>query len=815
MTILKMNRFSGRCCRVGMLLLIAACNNVTPPVDTAPVPSATAGVSHGRPSAIPEKRIPDAAVVRPKPPVSVARGNRAPVVKNACTDARYEDPLSPGYRLSDAARDTADKLLRRLSLKEKADQIRGTSKGVKAALNWQDIFRSLDNAEKRIRGFRFRDGPRGLNLDAGCREGASCYATVFPTAIARGAAFDPELEYRIGRAVGDETVAAGHTMMLAPTINIVRHPAWGRTQESYGEDPFLLGKLGTAFVVGVQKYVPACAKHFIANNVEEKRSDTNALMDEQTLREVYGAAYEMAIREGGVACIMASYNKVNGIPVVEHSHILTDILRDDFGFEGFVVSDWWALANPFKVDLSPQVYEASAKRSLEAGVDMEMPWSLNYEYLEEMVEKGMIDEALVERSARRVLEQKARFNIANMDAPIGLDRPSTRLGDDASIKGNEAHLNLAYEAALESAVLLKNENGVLPIDTKKVKTVAVLGADVPYAQRKHASKPSGRIDFSTDVALGDLGSSRVNGDPKQSIGPYAGIKMAAGDGITVVRGNSATAAEAADFVVVVVGLTPGDEGEEYTGAGDRRSFALDAKIVGTPQRDLISAAVALGKPMAVVLVGGSVIEMPWLASVPAVVMSWYSGIEGGRALGELLFGKQNFSGKLPLTWPNRFDELPVFDPGVPNPVNMDYYLGYRYYDEKTLTPLFPFGHGESYTTFEYANLEVPCGTVTKDGIVTVKADVTNTGTVSGEEVVFLFVAYPETKARRPVKALKGFTRVRLAPKETRQVTIPLRIRDLRYWDVEKHRWEVETGKVTVMVGGTSNDLPLSDVFEVI
>ncbi len=791
---------------VMLLLLLGGCSRGKPEArhdGTAPSP-----VMKREETKAPAVKLP---IVGPVSPKVVERRAREPVEKGACRDARYRDRYTPGYPPDPEIQKKVAAQMATLSLKEKADQMRGTPKGTREKVNWKDIFRSPDNPGKRIRGFRFRDGPRGVNLDAGCPEGGRCYSTAFPVEIARGAAFDPDLEYRIGRATGDETLAAGHTMMLSPSVNIVRHPAWGRTQESYGEDPFLLGRLASAYITGVQQYVPACVKHFIANNVEVERRRSDAHMDEQTLREVYGAAYEMAIRDGGVACVMASYNRLNGTPVVEHHHALTEILREDFGFRGFVISDWWALANEFDVALDPALYEAPAKRSLEAGVDMEMPWALNYEHLESLVKKRVLDPALINAAAGRILTQKHRFNIADIDAAPGLERPVTRLGDDGSIEGNEAHLDLAYEAAVESAVLLKNEAGTLPIDKEKVKTVAVLGAVVPYEQRKWASKPSGKIDFARDVTLGDWGSSRVNADPKKSIGPFEGIRRAAGPSVRVVAGEDPQLAKDADFVVVVAGLTPGDEGEEYTGAGDRKAFGLDAKIEGAPQNELIRKTAALKKPMAVVLVGGSVIDMPWLEEVPAVVMSWYPGIHGGRALGDLLFGHRNFSGKLPLTWPNTWDELPTFDPGIPAPVPMGYFLGYRYYDKEKLTPRFPFGHGLGYSRFSYHNLEVPCGTVTKNGVVEVKVDVVNEGKVSGEEVVFLFVAFPDTTARRPVKELKGFSRVALSPGEAKQVTLPLRIASLKFWNSEDNQWEIASGRVKIMVGGSADRLPLNDI----
>jgi beta-glucosidase len=304
----------------------------------------------------------------------------------------------------------------------------------------------------------------------------------------------------------------------------------------------------------------------------------------------------------------------------------------------------------------------------------------------------------------------------------------------------------------------------------------------------------------------------VFADPAKSVGPFAGIRNAAGPNIQVLAGDNAALADQADFVVVVAGLTPQDEGEEYTRAGDRPNFSLDGKGDSTTQNSLIAEVAAKGKPMVVVLEGGSVIDMPWLAQVPAVVMAWYPGQDGGNALGQLLFGDAAFSGTLPITWPRRWEDEPPFSSGTTTA--MDYYLGYRHFDVKAIEPLFPFGHGLSYTSFEYKNLSVPCSTASKDAVVQVALEVSNTGAKAGDEIVFLFVSYPATRARRPLKELKGFYRVSLEPGQTKRVTIPLRVSDLKYWDMAANRWNIESGPVKVMVGSSAARLPLEDTFTV-
>ncbi len=290
----------------------------------------------------------------------------------------------------------------------------------------------------------------------------------------------------------------------------------------------------------------------------------------------------------------------------------------------------------------------------------------------------------------------------------------------------------------------------------------------------------------------------------------------------MVSGTSASVGANADFIVVVAGLTPEDEGEEYTGAGDRANLCLDGKVPpykGTTNCDgsgaqdtLIAQVAALNKPMVVVLEGGSAITMPWLANVPAVVMAWYPGMVGGTPLGSMLFGDASFSGKLPLTWPNQWSDEPAFNSGTTT--NFDYYVGYHYFDQNGITPLYAFGAGLSYTTFQYENLEVPCSSVTDGGVVQVKAEVTNTGTMAADETTFLFTSWQNTTIRHPAKELKGFIRETVQPGQTVQVTIPLRISDLVYFDATSNTWKPESGTVKIMVGGSSASLPLTDTLTI-
>jgi beta-glucosidase len=792
-------------------------------------------------------------------------GSAGAPVKMACQSVTSDPlPYTSGYTPDASLHSMAMSTATTMSDTEKQQQMTGLPQSGTANYN---VFKQEDNTTRGIRAFYFRDGPRGVNLSANS-DNKGDYSTAFPVAIARGAAFDDDLENKIGMAIGDEMLASGNTMLLAPTVNILRHPAWGRAQETYGEDVFLLGRLGSAFVDGVQKYAAACAKHYAANNIENGRETAVAMMSsEQTLREIYARHFGMIIQEGGVSSIMAAYNQVGvmggAAPLhsTQSSHLLTDILRTDFGFKGFVLSDWWAMPNgnsvPFPASSNLQ---PTALQAVQAGLDMELPWRYNYSTLTSLTSGGQLTSAQLATSTARILEQKMRFKVDKATGALGLKTPFTSYNSNSSIDKNDqtdpaigvSHIDLAQKAAEESMVLLKNSNNTLPIPAS-AKNIVVIGAKVNYAlqstvsQDSCASGANGAIncslDFTTNVRTGDCGSSRVFSDPAKSVGPLAGMMAAAAmHGASVTASNSASAASAADFVVVVAGLTPQDEGEEYTGAGDRTSgstsshavaLGLDPKQNSGTQDGLFKSVAAMGKPFVVVLEGGSVIDMSgWFASAPAVLMAWYPGMVGGKALGRILFGDVPPSGKLPITWDSTLSHWPAFADNS-GTTTMDYYLGYRYFDKQG-TPLspamgsFPFGYGLSYTTFSYGNLAVPCTTVPKDGVVTVTVDVTNTGSAPASETVLLFASFPgSTVSTRAgtYKELKGYRRTPTIPAgSTARVPIPLRIKDLKYWDSASSSWKIESGMVKVIVApnatapacatGSGPGCSLSDTFTV-
>lgn len=743
-----------------------------------------------------------------------------------------------------AARDPGvDELLKSMSLEDKIKQFIGIENPPDRSGDvYNDIERSVEadgGNGKTVRGWRYRDAGRGVNLDAGQdnrRSQDKDYATNFPAASIRSASWDVDLEYRAGQAMGDETMASKNNMLLAPCMNIIRHPYWGRTQETYGEDMYHTGVMASAYTVGLQHHVAACAKHYAANNIENGRAMQNAEMDEQTLREVYGRHFEMVIQDGGVACVMASYNSINGVKSTQNKHLLTTVLRDPLekggmGYRGLVLSDWWAMPGDQNTPETSQAQER-ALEAFKAGMDIEVPWSLNYSQLGSLVSSGKISQAEINEAAARVLEQKFRFKSVYGDANTGdgwglNSPPKTKLVGD-SIE-NEESLKLAEEIETKSAVLLSNGTGdapVLPIKDD-VKSIAVLGLEVTVTVSDQTSLPvtGNKLNFATTINAGDRGSSRVNPDPATSIGPFDGIKSIAAthDVTEVTTGTSAADGEGADFIVVVVGLTAGDEGEEYALVSGNDRTTLD---LPNGQADFVNEVLDLGKPTAIFIESGSIVNVPWLSHSnknQATFWAGYPGQWGGNAFGKLLFGDVNPSGRLPLAWPTQqqLDKSIPFRDGEGFTTRMGYFFGYREYDRRKAAGEdveleFPFGHGLSYTSFKYANLKLKdeCDSVSKNGFVNLTVDLSNTGEVAGQEVIQMYVQGPKPasgiKGQRAVKELKGFKKVALDAGKGGRVTLQLSINDLRHWEGGADgKWVIDEGEYTIFVGPNASDEALT------
>ena len=621
----------------------------------------------------------------------------------------------------------------------------------------------------------FTDGPRGV---------ARGQSTCFPCTMARGASFDVDLEQRIGEAMGIEIRAQGCTLSGAVCINLLRHPAWGRAQETYGEDPHHLGKMGVALGTGIQAHgVIATVKHFALNSMENARFTVDVRVDERTLHEVYLPHFKMCI-DAGIASVMSAYNRVNGEYCGQNRNLLTDILRDEWGFDGFVHSDWVM-----------GVYEPYGAA---AGLDIENPEPLRWgDKLIAAVESGEIDRQVIDTACRRILRTQLRFAEAQV---LLADYPLELVACDA-------HRALALEAAEKSAVLLEND-GVLPL--AKGAKVAVLGR------------------LAAIENTGDNGSSRVRA--RSVVTPLMGLRAALGDAQVAHAEETdlaacARAAANADTVIVVVGYTAEEEGEYIpsdlalgqSGSLDslppelveaRRNAPPRPKAIGGDRLDLglppaqlamIDTAATSGKPVVVVIVAGSaVLVETWRAKASAILQSFYSGMAGGTALAHLLLGEVSPSGKLPFTVAKAAADYPFFDRDAAN-IDYDYWHGYAKFEHQAITPRYAFGHGLSFADFAYGAMAA-----SRSGSdIDVTVDIRNDGAMTATEIVQAYVAFPGNVRPRALKSLKAFARVTLAPGETQSVRMTIATDDLRYRDPDTHAWRTEDGTHTIMVGGSS------------
>jgi beta-glucosidase len=643
-----------------------------------------------------------------------------------------------------------------------------------------------------IPGIAFADGPRG------CVVGD---ATAFPVSMARGATFDADLEERIGEVIGSELRASGATYTGAVCMNLLRHPAWGRAQETYGEDPLQVGVMAAAFTRGLQRHVMACMKHFALNSMENARFTVDVTVDERALHEVYLPHFERVAGEG-VASVMSAYNSVNGEWCGENATLLTDILRDEWGWDGFVTSDFiFGLRD--------------AAKSVRAGLDIEMPFRQQRAmWLAEALESGDLDRATVELAVERIVATLLRFAYVYESQP------------PLSIVGNDDHRALAREAAVASMVLLRNDGGLLPVDPRKVGRVAVLG-------RLAAMRN-----------LGDGGSSDVRAS--NVITPLEGIRQAFADSEVIHADADASIVGGADLVVVVVGYTKDDEGEyiddEGTGvlvadlfppmdhpdlgvdapylapAASGRVVAVAAGGSGRPagsddarmapggdrvslrlssdDEALIAAAAEHHNRVVVVVVAGSAVVMPWVETVPATLVSWYSGVEGGSALGDVVTGRAEPGGRLPFVIPTDPDHLVEFDRNATG-ATYDLFHGQWKLDRDGQLAHFPFGWGLSY-----ADVTVVAADLAEDG-TTVSARVANGSDRETSTVVFVHAGLDGSVFERPQRRLVGFARIAVpaAGEAAAEIALDWSALDLRL----DGAWVTERGVYTLEVGQHAHD----------
>ena len=811
-----------------------------------------------------------------------------------------------------------EELLAKLTLKEKVSLLSG-----------RDSWNTMPIERLGIPPVPMTDGPHGVRLahDEAGRKGGP--ATSFPTGVSMASSWDLELVERVGNALAEETLAMGCSILLGPCVNIVRHPLAGRNFEAYSEDPYLAGRIGIAWVKGMQeKGAGASLKHFACNNQETERGRGNSVIDERTLREIYLAQFEAIVKEADPWTVMCSYNRINGVYGSQNHRTLTEILKDEWGYQGVVVSDWGANHTIFE--------------SVAGGLDIEMPGPAHYygHYLVDAVRTWQIDEAVIDNAVRRILRLVIKSGRMDGKTPAGS-------------LNTTAHQTLARELAEQSIVLLKNKTGILPLKTSEIKSIAVIGphadfgsiggggssfleppfrvsplqglksrldsrievgfepgcdnyVDMPIAPAGYLLPSSGgghgltgeyfnnttfngnpvvtRVDlkvnfwwlnFGNGIPLpaaygvrwsGKLvapGSGRfafqvnhnsicrlfindemiieshkpVSNDMGAQVKPLA-YKELVKDQVYDLRlefikpsevdfgaiaflfafspkpeeddrlAKAVALAKKSDVAVIFAGLPEGYESE----GSDRPDMELTGK-----QNELISAVAKVNPNTVVVLNVGSPVTMPWLDQVPTVVEAFYPGMEGGNAVACVLLGEVNPSGKLSETFPKRLEDTPAYN-NFPGGKEVLYgegiFVGYRHYDLRDIEPLFPFGHGLSYTTFEYSDLKVT-EKVKPGGEVTVTVTVKNTGHVAGKEVVQLYVCDKVSSLPRPDKELKGFQKISLDPGESKTVTLKLDERALSFYNPYLEKWVAEPGEFEVLVGSSSRDIRAKGSFKLL
>lgn len=620
------------------------------------------------------------------------------------------------------------------------------------------------------------DGPHGLRKqkDEGDHLGVndSIVAVCYPAGCASASSFDRELLKKMGKAVGEACQAEGVGVILGPAVNIKRSPLCGRNFEYYSEDPYVAGEIASGFIEGVQsRNVGTSIKHFMANNQETRRMSSDSRVDERTMRELYMPAFETAVKKTQPWTVMCSYNRINGTYAAENKTLLTDILRNEWGFEGFVVSDWGAVNDRVA--------------GVKAGLDLEMPPSngVNDKLIEKAVRDGNLDEKVLDETVIRILEIVYRY-VENRDENAVFDR--------------QAQHDFSRKVAEESLVLLKND-GILPL--KKEQKIAFIGqyAEKPRYQGGGSShinsfKVSGALEMVKDMPQVTYAKGYDDAEDKVD---------------EALMAEAVETAKKADVAVVFAGLPDAFESEGY----DRTHMRMPES-----QNRLIEEVAKVQPNVVVVLHNGSPVEMPWISKVKGVLEAYLGGEAVGEAECRILFGEVNPSGKLAETFPLQLEDNPSYLYYIGEEDVVEYkegvFVGYRYYDKKKMNVLFPFGHGLSYTSFEYSGLKTDKKTMKDTEVLTVSVDITNTGDRSGKEIVQLYIADEESTVIRPVKELKGFEKVELDPGETKTVTFRLDQRAFAYYNIQIHDFHVESGDFKIMVGASSKDIRLETVVNV-
>ncbi len=618
-----------------------------------------------------------------------------------------------------------------------------------------------------IKHFKMTDGPHGIAYDSS----GSKLGTYFPTAVCRSATWNLELSHKFGVALAEEAREIGYHMLLGPGINIIRTPLCGRNFEYQTEDPFLNIKMAIPVVKGIQSQkIAACAKHYICNNQETNRLRVSSEISERALQEIYFPAFKAVVKEGKVWSIMSCYNKINGIYGSENKKLLRERLMEDWGFLGFVVSDWEAT-----------MYINKTEDCVNAGLSLEMPIARRYKrkMLKDALTVGKISENTINSNVKRLL--RIMFFTGLFD-----DEDSLPSGS----RNSREHQKIARKIAEEGIVLLKNNNNLLPLNLDKLKTIAILGPNV-------------------DKKMSYGGGSSGIKCPYE-ITPLQGIKEFCKEKVEI---NNSPAD--ADVAIIVAGFNH-DRGMDSEFV-DRKEFNLPED-----QIRLINKVADENSNTIVILINGGPIGMEdWIDKVPVLVEAWYPGMEGGYAIANIIFGDVNPSGKLPVSFPKRLTDSPAHKSSKTYPGNdkVHYdegiFVGYRYFDKYNIEPLFPFGYGLSYTEFIYENLKIDKFKFAEGEKINISIDIINSGGCFGAEIVQLYIQDIESSVERPIKELKGFKKVNLKPNEKSTLKFELSEENFAFFDESTNSWKIEKGLFNILIGSSSRDIRLKAQVEYI